>query len=347
MAVRKVTLDQVSAHVSGQLDGPGHTQITSLAELHLAESGELSFLISEADIEKAAHTKASAVLIPESLPAISLPMVRVKDVPEAINMVLELFVEPPELKTGVHTTALVASDAIVGRDVTIGPYAVVREAARIGDGSILEAGCYVGRSCVIGQNCHFFQGVVVNDRSEIGHRVVLGANSVIGSDGFGYRPRDGQHRRVPHLGAVCIGDDVEIGANSCVDRAKFGFTAIGRGTKIDNLVNIAHNVRIGEHCLIAAQTGIAGSAKLGRRIVFGGQVGVRDHAVVGDGVSAGARTGIHHNVPDGAEVLGTPALDWRKTLREQAALRKLPALVAKVKELQQRLNELESTTDHC
>jgi len=176
--------------------------------------------------------------------------------------------------------------------------------------------------------------------------VVLVENVVIGFNGFGYRFRDDSHRRVPHLGAVRIGDDVEIGAGSCVDRAKFGFTVIGRGTKIDNLVNIAHNVRLGEHCLIAAQTGVAGSAKLGKRVVFGGQVGVRDHVAVGDGVTAGARTAIHHDIPSGSVVLGMPALDRRKALREQAALRKLPELIAKVKNLQQRLTKLESATDH-
>ena len=346
MAGKRVTLAEVSAHVLGRLDGPGQTEIAGLAELQLAETGELSFLISEADLEAAAHTKASAVLMPDSLPSVSLPMVRVKDVPEAINMVLELFAEPRQLPVGIHPTALIGPYANLGQDVAIGPYTVIEAAARIGAGSVVEAGCYIGCNCVIGQSCHFFPGVIVAERSQIGNRVVLGPNVVIGSDGFGFRPRNGQHRRVPHLGAVRIGDEVEIGACSCVDRAKFGFTVIGRGTKIDNLVSIAHNVRLGENCLIAAQTGIAGSAKLGQRVVFGGQVGVRDHALVGDDVTAGARTAIHHDLPSGSMVLGMPALDWRQALREQAALRKLPELLAKVKKLQQRLDEFESATDH-
>ena len=347
MAAKKVTLAEVSAHVAGQLDGPGQTEIAGLAELQLAEAGELSFLISQADLEAAVHTKASAVLIPDSLPSVSpLPMVRVKNVPEAINMVLELFAEPRRLPVGIHPTALMGPDTILGQDVAVGPYAVIEAATKIGAGSVLEAGCYIGCNCVIGESCHFLPGVIVAERSQIGNRVVLGPNVVIGSDGFGFRPRDGQHRRVPHLGAVRLGDEVEIGACSCVDRAKFGFTVIGRGTKIDNLVSIAHNVRLGENCLIAAQTGIAGSAKLGQRVVFGGQVGVRDHVLVGDGVTAGARTAIHHDLPSGSTVLGMPALDWRQALREQATLRKLPELVAKVKKLQQRLAELESATDH-
>lgn len=347
MLVRKVTLAEVAAHVSGQLDGPGQTEVAGLAEIHLANDGELAFLISEADLDAATHTKASAVLISESLPPVSLPMVRVKDVPEAINRALELFAQPRQLPVEIHPTAVIAPDAIVAPDVAIGPYTVIEAGTKIGSGSTLQAGCYVGRNCVIGKCCHLFAGVVVAERSQIGHRVVLAENVVIGSEGFGYRCCNGRHRKVPHLGAVRIGDDVEIGACSCVDRAKFGFTVIAQGTKIDNLVSIAHNVRVGEHCLIAAQSGIAGSAKLGQRVVLGGQVGVRDHAVIGDGVTAGARTAIHHDLPSGSVVLGMPALERRQALREQAALRKLPELVAKVKKLQQRLSDLESATDHC
>ena len=346
MTAKKVSLAEISTHIDGQLDGSPDIPITGLAELHLAQQGDLSFLISDADFPAAEQTKASAVLLPDSLPTVSLPMIRVKDVSEAINTALELFAQPRQATPGVHPQAQIASDAVLARNVSIGPYCVVESGASIGDGSILQARCYVGRDCVIGDNCHLHQGVVLAHGCRIGHRVVLGVNAVIGSEGFGYRTRDGRHHQVPHLGAVRIGDDVEIGAGSCVARAKFGFTVIGDGTKIDSLVHIAHNVRLGEHCLIAAQTGIAGSAKLGQRVMFGGQVGVRDHVTVGDGAIAGARTAIHHDVPAGSIVLGVPALQRRQALREQAALRRLPDLLTKVKKLKQRLDELESTTDN-
>ena len=346
MTAKKVSLADISTHVGGRLEGPAQTRITGLAELHLAQQGDLSFLISDADLSAAEQTKASAVLLPDSLPQVSLPMIRVKDVAEAINTALELFAQPRQASPGIHPQALVASDAVLAHDVSVGPYCVVESGASIGDGSILRAHCYVGRDCVIGQHCHLRPGVVVADGCLIGHRVMLGENAVIGAEGFGYRTHDGRHRRVPHLGAVRIGDDVEIGAGSCVSRAKFGFTVIGQGTKIDSLVHIAHNVRVGEHCLIAAQTGIAGSAKLGQRVVFGGQVGVRDHVTIGDGAMAGARTAIHHDVPPGSIVLGVPALDRRQALREQAALRRLPELITKVKKLQRRLDELDSAADH-
>jgi UDP-3-O-[3-hydroxymyristoyl] glucosamine N-acyltransferase len=328
------------------LEGSPEIQITGLAELHLAQKGDLSFLISDTDLLAAEQTKASAVLLLDSLPAVPLPMIRVKDVSDAINTALEVFAQPRPTPLGIHAQALVASDAVLAHDVSVGPGAVVESGASIGTGSILHAHCYIGRDCVIADHCNLRPGVFVADGCRIGHRVTLGENVVIGSEGFGYRTRDGRHRQVPHLGAVCIGHDVEIGAGSCVDRAKFGFTVIGDGTKIDSLVHIAHNVRVGQHCLIAAQTGIAGSAKLGQGVVFGGQVGVRDHVTVADGVIAGARTAIHHDISAGSVVLGVPALERRQALREQAALRRLPELIAKVKKLKQRLDELESTADH-
>lgn len=346
MAARKVTLEQVAAHLGGDLQGPGQTEITGLAEPSLAQPGELSFVVNEQDVQALAHGKASAVLIADSLPDVGLPMIRVASVPAAINTVLELFEDFQTPNPGIHASAVVDPSAELGRDVTIGPHVVVRASAKIGDETVIQAGCYIGSYCLIGRKCRLEPGAVVATKCRIGDRVILGQNAVIGSEGFGYRPKDDRNVRIPHLGAVCIADDVEIGACSCVDRAKFGFTVVGSGTKIDSLVHIAHNVKVGEHCLIAALTGIAGSAKIGNRVVFGGQVGVRDHAVIGDGVMAGARTAIHHDVPDGSIVLGTPALDRRQTLREQASLRKLPDLLRRVKKIEQRLAELDSSADN-
>ena len=346
MTAKKVSLAEISTHVAGRLEGSPDVHVTGLAELRLAQQGELSFLINNLDLPVVEQSRASAVLLPDSLPSVSLPMIRVRDVAEAINTALELFVQPCQITPGIHPQALVASDAVIGSDVSIGPFSVVESGVSVGQGSILQAQCYIGRDTVIGDHCVLHQGVFVGDRCLVGSRTMLGENAVIGSEGFGYRTKDGRHRQVPHLGAVRIGDDVEIGAGSCVARAKFGYTIIGDGTKIDSLVHIAHNVRVGKNCLIAAQTGIAGSAKLGNGVIFGGQVGVRDHAVVGDGVMAGARTAIHHDVPAGSVVLGMPALQRGQALREQASLRKLPEVVSKVKKIQKRLDELESAADN-
>ncbi len=337
----------MAAHVAGKLQGSDHTELSGIAELALAEPQELSFLINEHDLEIAKTTKAAAVLINDSLAGVSLPMVWVSNVPEAINLVLELFAQPPEFEPGIHPSATIAPDAILGTNVSVGANVVVEDRTTVGEGSVLQAGCYLGHDCIVGQQCRIAPGVIVTERTEIGNRVVLGENVVIGSQGFGYRRRDGQQRHIPHLGAVRIGDDVEIGAGTCVDRAKFGFTVIGRGTKIDNLASIANNVRIGEDCLIAAQAGIAGSARLGDRVVFGGQVGVRDNITIADGVIAGARSAIHHDLPSGVIVLGVPALERRQVLREQAVLRRLPQWPARIKKLEKRLTDLESAADHC
>ena len=346
MAANKVTLARLAAHVSGRLEGPDHTELTGIAELQSAGPAELSFLINEHHLAAAKTTKAAAVLISNSLGPVSLPMVWVSNVPEAINMALELFAQPLKPTPGIHPSALIAPGANLGHDLAIGPYVVVEAGTTIGDGSVIHHACYLGRDCLIGQQCCFAPGVIVADRSQIGNRVVLGQNVVIGSEGFGYRCRDGQHRHIPHLGAVRIGDDVEVGAGTCIDRAKFGFTVVGRGTKIDNLISIAHNVHLGEDCLIAAQTGIAGSAKVGDRVVFGGQVGVRDNITVADGVVAGARAAIHHDLPSGVIVLGVPALERRQFWREQAVFRRLPQWPARIKKLEKRLTDLESAADH-
>lgn len=347
MGANKVALGRLAAHVAGRLEGPDHTELSGIAELALAGPEDLSFLISEDDLEIAKTTRAAAVLVSDSLAPVSLPMIWVSNVPEAINSALELFAQSPDPSPGIHPSAIIAADATVGTDVYLGPNVVVEGGTTVADGSVLKAGCYLGHDCTVGQQCRFAPGVIVGDRSQIGNRVVLGENVVIGSQGFGYRRRDGQNRHIPHLGAVRIGDYVEIGAGTCVDRAKFGFTVIGRGTKIDNLASIAHNVRIGEDCLIAAQAGIAGSAKLGNRVVFGGQVGVRDNITIADGVIASARSAIHHDLPVGVVVLGAPALERRQALREQAVLRKLPQWPARIKKLEKRLIDLESAADNC
>ena len=346
MAGSGVTLEQVARQVGGELAGSGDIELGGIAELHLAKPGELSFVVNEGHLEAAKSTKAAAVLISDSLLPVSLAMVRVPDVPEAINLVLSLFAKPRRPILGIHASAVIDPVASLAQDVGIGANVVVEAGVSVGSGSVIDAGCYLGRDCVIGQGCYFSPGVIVAHGSRIGNCVVLGANVVIGSEGFGYRLRDGEHRHVPHLGGVCIGDDVEIGAGTCVDRAKFGFTVIGKGTKIDNLVSVAHNVCIGEDCLIAAQTGIAGSAKLGKGVVFGGQVGVRDNISIGDGVMAGARTAIHHDLPAGLVVLGVPAQERRQALREQAVLRRLPELPSRIKKLEQRLADLESAADN-
>lgn len=313
----------------------------------LADAGgdEVSFIGSESYAEQFATTRAAGVVAPRRL---RLPAARdgvavlpVDDADLAFSRVLALFAPPvPRPPEGVDPAARVASTATIGPGAAVGPGAFVGERSRVGARSVLHPGVYVGDDVVIGDECELFPNVVVRERITIGHRVVIHAGSVLGTDGFGYRWDGTKHAKVPQIGTIVIEDDVEIGSCVCVDRAKFGATRIGRGTKIDNLVQVAHNVQIGPHCIVVGQVGLAGSAQLGTGVVLGGQVAVRDHVTIGDGAMAAATSGIAEDVPPKAVVSGTPALPHRQNLREQAALRRLPDLVVQVRKLQEEVEQL-------
>jgi UDP-3-O-[3-hydroxymyristoyl] glucosamine N-acyltransferase len=327
--------------------------ITGLATLADAKPGELSFLGHDKYVKQFATTKASAVIVDKGvkLPPIPTPdsgpvLLLVDNADLAMAQVLALFAPPiPRPQVGRNPTAFVAPSASVGDGARIGHHAFVGDNCRIGGNVVLHPGVYVGCDVDMGDDCELFPNVVVRERVTIGSRVTIHAGTVIGSDGFGYRWDGSAHAKVPQIGTVEIGDDVEIGSCVCIDRAKFAATVIGAGTKIDNLVQIAHNVRTGPHCVIVAQVGIAGSAELGTGVVLGGQVAVRDHAKIGDRAQAAATSGIAEDVPAGEIVMGTPALPRRQTLREQAALRKLPQIKDKVQELADEVERLKKRLD--
>jgi UDP-3-O-[3-hydroxymyristoyl] glucosamine N-acyltransferase len=241
---------------------------------------------------------------------------------------------------------VIADDADVDPTAAIGPGVMIGARARVGAGSVLKAQVSLGRAAVVGRDCLLAEGVVLGARCILGNSVIVGPHSVIGWDGFGYYFADGRHHKIPHIGHVEIGDDVEIGACSCVDRAKFGATRIGAGTKIDNLVQIAHNVQIGRHCIIAAQVGIAGSTRLGDGVVLMGHVGVRDNITVGDGVTCAAYAAIAGDVERGQTIAGIPARDARETLRVIQAWPRLPDLLKRVRDLESRIGPRESPKDH-
>jgi UDP-3-O-[3-hydroxymyristoyl] glucosamine N-acyltransferase len=265
----------------------------------------------------------------------------VEDAELSLAKVLAMFAPPvPRPPVGKHHTAFVAPSASIGEGAHIGPNVFVGDDARVGRNCVLHAGAYVGADVNIGDDCEFFPNVVVRERVTIGNRVIIHANAAIGTDGFGYRWDGKQHVKVPQIGTVIIEDDVEIGSCACIDRAKFAVTRIGRGTKIDNLVQVAHNVVLGPHCIVAGQAGVAGSAKLGAGVVLGGQSAVRDHITMGDGSMLAACSGVMDDVEPKSIISGLPALPHRQSLREQAALRKLPELVAEVRELQSQVEAL-------
>jgi UDP-3-O-[3-hydroxymyristoyl] glucosamine N-acyltransferase len=241
---------------------------------------------------------------------------------------------------GTHHTVIVAPSSSIGEAARIGPHVFIGDGVRIGKNCVFHAGVYIGADTTIGDGCEFFPNVVIRERITIGSRVIIHAGSILGSDGFGYRWNGKEHVKIPQIGTVIVEDDVEIGSAVCIDRAKFGATRLGRGTKVDNLVQIAHNVTIGPHCIIVGQAGLAGSVTLGAGVVLGGQSAIRDHIKLGDAAAVAACSGVAEDVDPKTIVSGLPALPHRQSLREQAALRRLPDLVVQVRKLQEEVERL-------
>ena len=337
-------LSELAERIGARLSGDGQVEVTAIASLGEAGAQEVSFISEPRFAKEALGCKAAALIIPEDFTGeVSSAKLFVADVNEAIEQVLTLFLPPADVpEVGVHATACVAASARLGEKVAVGPHVVISAQAAVADGCVISAGCYIGAQVELGRHCFLGPNVVINARCVLGNEVIIHANSTIGTDGFGYRQVEGRHCKIPHIGIVVIEDEVEIGANSCVDRAKFGKTVIGRGTKIDNLVQIAHNVQIGEHCIIVSQTGIAGSSRLGKNVILAGQCGVSDHVNIGDGVMAGAQSGILQDVESGLRIIGIPARPAKKALRELMLIQRLPEIVQEIKQLRKQIEDLGS-----
>ncbi|HZN69051.1 MAG TPA: UDP-3-O-(3-hydroxymyristoyl)glucosamine N-acyltransferase [Tepidisphaeraceae bacterium] len=338
------TLAEIATLLGCPAPPDGSRRITGLATLQEAGPDDLSFISSDAYADQLATTRAVAVIAGKKLrlpPQTDKAMLPVDDADLAVAKVLELFAPPvPRPPAGVDPAARVATSATIGSGAAVGPNAFVGERSRIGARTVLHPGVYVGDDVTIGDDCQLFPNVVVRERITIGSRVIIHAGSVLGTDGFGYRWDGTKHAKVPQIGTIVVEDDVEIGSCVCVDRAKFSTTRIGRGTKIDNLVQVAHNVQTGPHCIIVAHVGLAGSAKLGAGVVLGGQVAVRDHVTIGDGAMVAATSAVAEDIAPKSVVSGTPAMPHRQSLREQAALRRLPDLVVQVRKLQEEIEAL-------
>jgi len=343
---KNYTLAEIAKWVGGAVRGEASTRISGVSGIAEAEPSQITWLSHERYAPQLKVSKAGAVVVPEQFGETPMPAILSADPMLAISIILERFAPPiPRPEPGVHPSAHVAASAKLGQDVAIGPNVVVCEGAKIGDRVVLHANVYIGQEVSIGDDCELWPAVVVREGCELGRRVVIHPNTTIVADGFGYQFVESRHKKIPQIGSVQIADDVEIGANCAVDRAKFGVTRIGQGTKIDNLVQVAHNVQIGPHCLIVAQCGIAGSTQLGAGVVLGGKVGVRDHIIINDGARAAAYCGISKDVPAGATVNGIPAIDNQQYLREQAKVRQLPRLAEQIKALIKRVEQLEATAN--
>ncbi len=331
------TAAEIAKAIGGEVLGDGSLVLKGFAPADRAQPGDLTFAENENYFTRADQSAASAVIIDGPYTSQKKTLIRVPNSRIAFARVLPLFFPEPVLVPGVHPTAIVAPSAQVDPTAHIGPYCVLGEKVRIGPRSILQGANHLGVGCQLGQEVNLFPNVILYAGTEVGNRVRIHAGTVIGSDGFGYVLDGGQHRKVPQIGNVIIRDDVEIGANVAIDRGALGPTIIGKGTKIDNLVMIAHNVTFGENCLVVAQAGIAGSTKLGNYVVLAGQVGIAGHLKIGNRVSVAAQSGVMNSIPDGEKWLWTPAQPDRQAKRQMIALQQLPELLKRVAELEKKL----------
>lgn len=335
-----VRLEQIATRVGGRLRGDGGRRIRGVASLHRAGPDELSFLASGRHRTAARDSRAGALLVCDGEPLEDRDCIEVAHVYAALAQALELFHPPRECRPGVHPDARVAPDAELGR-VEVGPFAVIEAGAQIRDGCILGAGCFVGEATHIGQHSVLMPGVVVYPGSRIGARCLVHAGVVLGADGFGYASTGDGHHKIPQVGGVVLEDDVEVGANSTIDRGSLDDTVVGTGSKIDNLVMVAHGVRLGPRCMLIAQSGISGSTRLGAGVVIAGQSGAADHLQIGDGAAVGAKSAVLQDVEAGAVVSGIPATDHGTWKRTQALARRLPELRRELRELSARVADLE------
>ena len=328
--------------LGGKLHADQDREVHAVAALATAGPAELTYAEGAKFLELAAGSQAGCILVPEGCLLPSRTSIEVANPKLAFVRAAEVLCPPRKVKPGVHPTAFIAPDARLAEDVTIRPFVVVESGVNVGQGTYLGAGVYLGEGAQIGSHCVFHPRVSVYPGARIGNRVILHSGVVVGSDGFGYVFAEDHYEKFPQQGGVVIEDDVEIGSNSTVDRGSLGVTVIGQGSKIDNLVQIAHNVKVGRHCVIAAQTGISGSAEIGDYAVLGGQVGVADHVRIEEGAMIGGQAGIFRTIRRGTKVWGTPARPLDEFKKTYAQLANLPSLAKKVKEISQHLSGRES-----
>ena len=332
------TVKELAALSDGVLVGDSTLRITGAASLGEATQGEISFFANRKYVGLLRKTRASAVFVPPDFSEpINAAHIRVSNPTKAFEQVVLKFAPKPiTFALGIHPSAVVDPSVQLGDRVSIQPLAVIEAGARIGDDTIIGAGSYVGHETIIGSGCHIYPHVTIRERSRIGSRVIIHSGVVIGADGFGFEMIGGRQEKIQQLGIVQIDDDVEIGANTTVDRARFGRTWIQQGVKIDNLVQIAHNVVIDKNTVIAAQTGIAGSVQIGQHVQIGGQVGIIGHIEIGDNTAIGAQSGISKNINGGAW-WASPAVPLAEAKQQIAWVRRLGKLVARVKEIEKKL----------
>ncbi len=335
---------EIAEWIGATIEGDESIEITGLAKIEEAQSGQLAFIANPKYAKYIETTGASAVLVDFDFPRSEKTLLRTDNPYFAFLKLAKKFYRQAPQISGVHESAVIGEGTTLGKNAAIAPFVFIGKNCRIGDDVTLFPGVFIGDDCHVGDNCLIYSNVSIREQCKIGDNCILHPGAVIGADGFGYAVEGGRYHKLPQMGIVVIEDDVEIGANTTIDRATLGETRICKGAKVDNLVQVAHNVEIGGHTAVAAQTGVAGSTKVGRYVMVGGQAGITGHIKIGDKAKIGARAGVTKSVPGNIFVTGFPARPFRQEMREHASLARLPELLQQFKQLQKRVQELEKLT---
>jgi UDP-3-O-[3-hydroxymyristoyl] glucosamine N-acyltransferase len=334
------TLGELAVFLGGELHGPADLVIEGIGPIDQATDREITFIAQKRFTRLVDQSRAAAFIVSRENADLSRPLIIVPHPYLAYARVAALFAPPLQRWPGVSDLAFLAQGVTLGQEVSVAPLAFIGADAELGDRVTIMSGCVIGEQVKIGADTLVYPNVTIQERCTVGARCIIHSGTVIGSDGFGFVPTEAGHVKIPQLGTVVIEDDVEIGANCTIDRGALGATRVGRGVKIDNLVQLAHNVQVAEHCLLVAQVGISGSTKLGKGVVLAGQVGVAGHLEVGDGVKVGAQSGVHHSIPAGQIVSGSPTRPQREWLQQISHMPKLPDIYRRLKLLEQQVSKL-------
>lgn len=339
------TAKKIAEFVQGRVVGDENATVNSFAKIEEGKPGAISFLSNDKYTQYIYITDASVVLVDEGLKLdneVKCTLIRVKNAYEAVAKLLQLYESIKPKKKGVSSLAFIDPTAEIGKDCYIGPFVAIAQNAKIGDGAILHPHVTIGEGAIIGNNTEIYSNAVVYHNCKVGNNCILHAGCVIGADGFGFAPTADGYDKIPQIGIVTIEDNVEIGANTCIDRSTMGSTYIRQGVKLDNLVQIAHNTDIGANTVMSSQVGIAGSTKVGEWCMFGGQVGIAGHIKIGNKVMLGAQSGVPSSLKDNQELIGTPPMEMKPYFRSQAIFRRLPEMYKELSELRKELDELKA-----
>jgi UDP-3-O-[3-hydroxymyristoyl] glucosamine N-acyltransferase len=341
----KFTAKQIAEFLNGTVEGDENATAHTFAKIEEGTQGALSFLSNPKYNHYLYNTEASIVLVAKDFKPeqpVKATLVRVNDPYESLAKLMSLYTSMKPVKTGISSTASISEKAEIGKNVYIGPFVVIEDGVTVGDNTRIYPHVTIGEGASIGNNCIIYPNVTIYHGCKVGNNCILHAGCVIGADGFGFAPTPTGYEKIPQIGIVELEDDVEIGANTCVDRSTMGRTIIKKGVKLDNLIQVAHNVEVGENTVISAQTGIAGSSKIGSWCMIGGQSGISGHISLGNRVNLGAKAGVLGNIKEGHNIMGYPAFDYKSFLRSSVIFRKLPEMSKELEQLRKEINEMKS-----